>query len=198
VNLADSSGHGGSTFESEQSTVKLTTSSTSKGTVTVGVAVIKVATDGARTSLGAATATVSINDDIPFGSVRVVFDGKTRILPKYSTQRLSGATGLALGALYQQVSTAYGGKVALKLILQFSTKTLSVGSTASVVSDYDLTYELPDGNNSLYFAPSATGTLTVTEVGEGYFGYTLSVNLKGLRGVPTTGPATLKGWVTGY
>ena len=59
-----------------------------------------------------------------------------------------------------------------------------------MVSDYDLTYELPDGNNSLYFAPSAPGALTVTEVGEGYFGYTLSVNLKGLRGVPITGPAT--------
>ncbi|WP_395137801.1 hypothetical protein [Armatimonas sp.] len=198
ASLSDSGGHLGSSFESAQSTVKLTTGAATQGTVTVGVEVVGVTPDGTRTSLGSAVGTVNVNDNIPFGSVRIVFDGKTRILPQSSVQRLSGTTGLALGALYQRVSAEYGGLVGLKLILQFSTPTVAVGSIARVVSDYDLTYELPEGNTSLYFAPSAPGTLTVTEVGSGYFGYTLSVNLKGLRGVPTTGPAVFKGWVTSY
>lgn len=198
TSLTDGSSPSGSSFESAKASVTLATGGSAKGTATVGVEAVAIASDGTRSSLGTTTASIAINDDIPFGQVRVVFDGKTRILPSYSTQRLSGTSGLALAALYQAVSTAYGGKVALKLTLQFATKTLSVGSTATVTSDYDLTYELPAGSNSLYFAPSAPGTLTVTEVGPGYFGYTLSVNLKGLRGVPTTGPATFKGWVTDY
>ena len=197
ANLSDGKeGKVGTSFETAGSVVTLATTPSTDGTLTVGVEAFEIGTDGSRSSRGQAVSKITVSDKVPFGSVRVVFDGKTRLLPKYSTQRLAGTTGLAIAALYQQVSTAYGGTVALKLILQFSTKTLSVGSTASVVSDYDLTYELPDGNNSLYFAPSAKGTLTVTEVGTGYFGYTLSVNLKGLRGVPTTGLATFKGWVT--
>ncbi|MBB6052645.1 hypothetical protein [Armatimonas rosea] len=191
-------GKSGLSFETSGSDISLATTPSTKGTLTVTVEAVELSSGGNRTSRGQALSTVTVNDDVPFGSVRVVFDGKTRILPKYSTQRLGSTTGLALGALYQAVSTAYGGKVALKLTLQFATKTLVVGSTATVTSDYDLTYELPAGSDSLYFAPSAPGTLTVTEVGPGYFGYTLSVNLKGLRGVPTTGPATFKGWVTDY
>lgn len=191
ANLSDAKeGKVGSSFETTGSVVTLATTPSTQGTLTVTVEANETAKDGSQVSHGQAQSQIKVNDDVPFGMVKVKFDGKTRLLPKYSTQRLGGTTGLALGALYQQVSTAYGGKVALKLILQFSTKTLSVGSTASVVSDYDLTYELPEGNDSLYFAPSAPGALTVTEVGEGYFGYTLSVNLKGLRGVPITGPAT--------
>ncbi|WP_309712429.1 hypothetical protein [Armatimonas sp.] len=191
-------GKSGLSIETSGAEISLATTPSTKGTLTVTVEAVEIGTGGSRTSRGQAVSTITVNDDVPFGAVRVVFDGKTRILPKYSTQRLAGTTGLALGALYQQVSTAYGGLVGLKLILQFSTPTVTVGSTARVVSDYDLTYELPDGSNSLYFAPSAPGTLTVTAVGQGYFGYTLSVNLKGLRGVPTTGPAVFKGWVTDY
>lgn len=196
--IGDGNGNVGNQFESEQGTVLLVTTPSSKGTVTIGVQAVSISPSGERTTLGTASSTVNINDDVPFGSVRVVFDGKTRILPRLNVQKLSGTTGLALGATYQRVSTEYGGLVGLKLILQFSTPTVTVGSTARVVDDYDLTYELPNGGSSLYFAPSAPGTLTVTEVGQGYFGYTLSVNLKGLRGVPTTGPATFKGWVTNY
>ena len=191
-------GKSGLSFETSGSEVSLATTPSTQGTLTVTVEAVEIGTGGSQTSRGQAVSTITVNDDVPFGAVRVVFDGKTRILPKLSAQRLSGTTGLAVGALYQAVSSAYGGLVGLKLTLQFSTKTLSVGSTALVTSDYDLTYELPSGHDSLYFAPSSPGTLTVTEVGPGYFGFTLSVNLKGLRGVPTTGPATFKGWVVDY
>ena len=153
---------------------------------------------GALNSRGQASSVIKVNDDVPFGHVRITFNGTTRLLPKLSTQKLSGTSGLAIGAMYQKMNTEFAKIDGLKLVLEFPTTTLTVGSTARLPDAYSFTLEHAKAGESALLAPDGAGTLTVTEVGDGYFGYTINLNLKGLLGSTLSGPATLKGWVTGF
>lgn len=191
-------GKSGTSIETKSPVVSLVTTPSTNGTITVTVQAMERDSGGALNSRGQASSVIKVNDDVPFGQVRVTFNGTTRLLPKLSTQKLSGTSGLAIGAMYQKMNAEFAKIDGLKLVLEFPTTTLTVGSTARLPDAYSFTLEHAKAGESALLAPDGAGTLTVTEVGDGYFGYTINLNLKGLLGSTLSGPATLKGWVTGY
>jgi NADPH-dependent curcumin reductase CurA len=150
-------------------------------------------------------------NSVPFGAVRVTFTsfnpgtsgatGDTRLLTPYSDPTKLGTVDktLAVGSVHWKFPSAYANDDSVKMVTQFNTAQLSVGQTARMPDSYSLTVKIATANNKeIYLAPASVGTLTVTEVGSNYFGFTLPITLKGISGSDATATAVIKGWVVGY
>lgn len=209
ANLGDAAeGKAGREFETRSRVVTLATTPSTKGTITVGVEAFAVAAGGARTSLGSASSTITVSDEVPFGKIRVKFTrfdaggqnvtGETRLLTPYETPRKQVQGALTFITSTHWNLKAIGNDDSVRMVAEFATKQIVVGSTATFRDAYGLTMKLATGRNTeVYLYPSA-GTMRVTEVGNGYIGFTMDAELKGLSGAATNATAQLRGWISGY
>jgi hypothetical protein len=212
VNLSDGT-QAGTSFESDRGSVTLATTPSTQGTVTVTVVASAVGTDGARRRLGEATAAIEVNDDVPYGAIRIKFPsfdagdqtvtGATRTLVPYQDPTKQLSQGIVFVGSVHWKLLGNGNHDGLRMNIEFDSATtpggiIQVGSRAQFRDDYGMTLQLATGPNTEIFLKPTSGTLTVTGVVGNAFSFTMNAQLIGLRGVTTTATANLKGWIVGY
>lgn len=210
--LSESGGQAGTSFETKNSVATLATTPSTVGTITVTVQAYGVQTNGSRKSLGTASGTVKVSDDVPFGTIRIQFNslnangaavtGETRSMVPYqgATYQLYQNNPVVNSVNWLLKST--GKHDDLRLQIWFENPEIKAGQTIAVSagSNSSLTMRLqPTSGNDVIFT-AKSGTLTVLaadgELGRSAIKFKLVASLRNAD-PNTTADVTITGWIVG-
>lgn len=187
ANLAGD-GQAGRSFETNTNSVTLATTPSTRGALTVAVKVFQMDTGGARTELGGANSVITVTNDIPPGTVKIVFTslnpGDSALTP--DTLRMPTYRATTVGA-YQGnpvvdalFSNLPNKDDAFRVAMWFDTQTVKAGTqiTFGPGKNSELIFQVPaGGGNRITFTPKS-GTLTVLEVSPELLGGTITFKVE--------------------